>query len=64
MYRAERVGSKIVNRRWEKSQHEAHKDRLDTIKPTMHIKPVKEFRYLETRPKKKQLMEGNNFLFE
>ncbi len=58
MHRAQPVISKIVARKWDESQHEAHQQRLNNIKATMKITPAPYFRYLEERPKKKQLEEG------
>jgi len=57
MHRAQPIISKIVNKKWVDSQHEAHKERLDQIKPTLAIKPTTKYSYLEVRPKQKQIKE-------
>lgn len=65
MYRAVPVPSKILNKKWEEKEQDSHQSRLKQIKKTMHIEEPRQFKYLYTRPKRTQKLEGKftkNFL--
>ena len=62
MHRAVPVPSKILARKYNERNYDAHQQRLREMKPTFQIDKPKEFRYLAEKPKRQQMLEGKCLL--
>jgi hypothetical protein len=57
MHRAQAVPSKLLSRKWEEKQHEIHLKHLREMKKTIHIQEPNQFKFLESKAKRTQMLE-------
>lgn len=59
MNRGQPTANKLLNKKWNEKQHEIHQRKLREMKPTYNITAPTEYKHLQTKPKRVQLLEGS-----
>ena len=60
MYRAIPSASKILTNKWQDKSHEIHLKNLNKIKGTIDMRQPQQFKHLQKKMKKTQMMEGKS----
>lgn len=61
MFRAQPAASKLLSKKWQERDFLIHKERLNSVKPTLNSKVApQEHVHLKTKPKKTQMLEGKS----